>query len=122
MEQRILPSPARILGRALLFEALVSVFLLLAASAVFTLAGPGFSAIPVVARAIWFLASLTGGFLAARAAGSRRLLWGLAAGLGCLLVLLLLSLIFSMGSAHASAWFWCPLLCLVGGGIGGGLS
>ncbi|MCD8054003.1 MAG: TIGR04086 family membrane protein [Lachnospiraceae bacterium] len=119
MDHQILPSPVRILGRALFFAALVSTLLLLAAAAVFTLAGVGFSVIPVVVRVIWFLSAFTGGLLAARAAGNRRLLWGLAAGLIYFLVLLLLSLIFSTESTGASAGFWAPLLCLSGGGVGG---
>ncbi|MCD8010267.1 MAG: TIGR04086 family membrane protein [Lachnospiraceae bacterium] len=122
MEHSALPSPVRILGRALFSALLLSAFLLIAVSAVFALAGLGFSTIPVVVRVIWFLSSFAGGLLAARAAGSRRLLWGLAAGLIYLFVLFLLSRICSAESANASTGIWLPLFCLAGGGIGGALS
>lgn len=121
MEKKNVLRPGVMFTKTFLAGVLCAGLLLLLAAAVFFFAGLSASAIPVITRVILFLSVFLGGFLTARTAGSRRLLWGLGYGLVCFACLFLLSLAVSGGGTDSLPVL--PLiLCLAGGGAGGMVS
>ena len=74
-------------------------------------------------NAIYMIACFVGGFLSAKACGSRRLIWGLVMGLLYFILLFGITLLFyhkiSQGMVH---FFTVLALCAMGGGLGGIIS
>jgi putative membrane protein (TIGR04086 family) len=74
-------------------------------------------------NAIYMVACLLGGLLCAKACGSRRLMWGVIAGLLYFIILFGLSLLFHQQVQQGMSHFFLVLtLCVLGGALGGVVS
>lgn len=115
------PSFLKILLRSILIAYLLSgIFLLVLSFALYKqkLSEPFTNAAIYV---LYTVSCLAGGFIAGKAAGSRRFFWGLLIGFCYALILILLSCVFQ-GSITPAFQNALPLFgCCIGGGIIGGI-
>lgn len=105
--------------KVLLFEFILSIILLLIIAFVMYKTGMGQGTAKILILGVYLVSTFLGGLIIGKAEKSKRLIWGAAAGILYLAVLLVASVIVNSGLTGENNIILSAACCILGGCLGG---
>ena len=121
MDKNEAKSPIFIWVKILLYQCMVTMFLLALAAFVMYKAGGGEKAAAITNIAIYVIVTMLGGWLIGKRMKVRRMFWGFLAGCFYFLLIILCSLILGGGNPSGGNSFWTTFMMCAGSGMIGGI-